>query len=91
MNEGEVWWKLHKITATIVGVVVAAFWFGIGGLLALGANVSSFILLPLALAALGLFLVFSFLWQTQALVRIGSLLESIESGRREAVKPPRQE
>ncbi len=64
----------------VFGLIAAAFWLSISLILALGlvGLIEAVFLFSLVLATLGLFLVFSFLWQTWALARIGDLLDRME-------------
>ncbi len=80
MRNGRSRWMFFKTVGMVFGLIAAAFWSSVSLILALGivGLVEAVYLFPLVLATLGLFLVFSFLWQTSALVRVGVLLERIE-------------
>ena len=82
MTDAQLRWQFFKIGAWAVGLIATASWVALAILMALGvAGVfGAFTVLPLTIATIGLFLVFSFLWQTAALVRIGLLLEKIREG-----------
>ncbi len=92
MKGGQAWWRFFKMAAVIVGSIVAAFWIIVVVILTLGpgGTVVAVLLFPMVVAALGLFLAFSFTWQALALARTGDLLERIlESARKRAQPPPK--
>ncbi len=92
MTGGQAWWRFFKMTAVIVGSIVAAFWIIVVVILTLGpgGTVVAVFLFPIVVAALGLFLAFSFTWQALALARTGDLLERIlERARKRDQQPPK--
>lgn len=80
MRNGLSEWRFFKTVGLVFGLIAAAFWLSVSMILALGllGLVGTVFLFPMVLATLGLFLVFSFLWQNSALARLGDLLERIE-------------
>ncbi len=81
MKEIQPGWRVFRVAALTVGLIAAAFWLAISVIFALGLAgfLTAIYALPVVLATVGLFLVFSFLLQAFALARVGALLERIEA------------
>ncbi len=81
MTESRQRWRVFRVAAVAVGLIALVFWLAISVIFALGIAgfLTAVYALPLVLATVGLFLVFSFLWQAFALARMGDLLERMEA------------
>lgn len=73
-------WNLFKIAGVIVGIIVAAFWLGIGLILAFGFTgvLGAILIFTLVTGGIGVFLIINFFWLTYAVLRVGDSIERIE-------------